>query len=213
LGFLRICYVSQCCRNQFIRARFLCLFCLLSLSLPLSAQQKLHPVFHFNRLTTSDGLSSNNVLSRALRDSRGYLWIGMGNGLSRYDGYGFTIYRNALDDSTSISSSMIFMVKEDSKHRLWVGSWDAGLSLYDPTRDWDALPATCARTITEPQSPSPGLFLGHFQPLFTPDALHTLVVHMPALTSQQCRHLLVSIAVVRAKFAQTRGEESETLFH
>jgi ligand-binding sensor domain-containing protein len=135
LGFLRICYVSQCCRNQFIRAGFLCLFCLLSLSLPLSAQQKLLPVFHFNRLTTADGLSSNNTLSRALRDSRGYLWIGTGNGLSRYDGYGFKIYRNVLDDSTSISSSMIFAVKEDSKHRLWVGSWDAGLSLYDPTRD------------------------------------------------------------------------------
>ena len=69
------------------------------------------------------------------RDSKGFVWIGTANGLSRYDGYGFKTYRNILNDSSSISSSMIFMVKEDSRHRLWVGTFDAGLSLYDPLRD------------------------------------------------------------------------------
>ena len=69
------------------------------------------------------------------RDSKGFVWIGTANGLSRYDGYSFKTYRNILNDSSSISSSMIFMVKEDSRHRLWVGTYDAGLSLYDPVRD------------------------------------------------------------------------------
>ncbi len=101
----------------------------------LSAQEKLLPVFHFNRLTTAEGLPSNNILSSVVRDSKGFVWIGTANGLSRYDGYGFKTYRNVPNDSTSLSSSMIMMVKEDSKHRLWVGTWDAGLSLYDPVRD------------------------------------------------------------------------------
>jgi signal transduction histidine kinase/DNA-binding response OmpR family regulator/ligand-binding sensor domain-containing protein len=112
-----------------------CLFLSFSLSPPVSAQRKLLPVYHFNRLTTAEGLASNNALSRALRDSKGYVWVGTGNGLSRFDGYGFKNYRNSLNDSTSISSNMIFMVIEDRKHRLWVGSWDAGSSLYDPVHD------------------------------------------------------------------------------
>jgi ligand-binding sensor domain-containing protein len=102
---------------------------------PAAAQEKLLPVFHFNRLTTADGLPSNNILSGAVRDSKGFVWVGTGNGLSRYDGYGFKTYRNLPNDSSSLSSNMIMMVKEDSKHRLWVGTYDAGLSLYDPSRD------------------------------------------------------------------------------
>ncbi len=101
----------------------------------LPAQDRLLPVFHFNHLTTADGMSSDNILSRVCRDSKGFVWIGTGNGLSRYDGYSFKTYRNILNDSSSISSSMIFAVKEDSRHRLWVGTYDAGLSLYDPVRD------------------------------------------------------------------------------
>ncbi len=100
----------------------------------LSAQNKLLPVFHFNQLTTADGLPTNNIFG-VVRDSKGFVWIGTGNGLSRYDGYGCKTYRNVLNDSSSIASNMIIMVREDSKHRLWVGTWDAGLSLYDPGRD------------------------------------------------------------------------------
>jgi ligand-binding sensor domain-containing protein len=101
----------------------------------LPAQEKLLPVLHFNHLTANDGLPSNNINCAVVRDSKGFVWIGTGNGLSRYDGYGFKTYFNQPNDSTSLSSSMINMLKEDSKHRLWVGTWDAGLSLYDPGRD------------------------------------------------------------------------------
>ena len=82
--------------------------------------------------TDSRRTTSSTALSR---DSRGFVWVGSGSGLARYDGYGFKTYRNLLNDSSSISSSMVMVVKEDSKHHLWVGTWDAGLSLYDPGRD------------------------------------------------------------------------------
>ncbi|MBP1658183.1 MAG: Signal transduction histidine kinase [Bacteroidetes bacterium] len=112
----------------------LSLLLLVACSHPLASQDKLLPVLHFNHLTTADGLPTNNIFG-VVRDSKGFVWIGTGNGLSRYDGYGFKTYRNVLNDSSSIASSMIMVVKEDSKHRLWVGTWDAGLSLYDPRRD------------------------------------------------------------------------------
>ena len=103
-------------------------------TLPLLAQEQLLPVFHFNHLTTADGLPTNNIFG-VVRDSKGFVWVGTGNGLARYDGYSFKTYRNVPNDSTSLPSSMIMMVKEDSKHRLWLGTWDAGLSLYDSGRD------------------------------------------------------------------------------
>ncbi len=98
------------------------------------SQNKLLPVLHFNHLTTADGLPTNNIFGVS-RDSKGFVWVGSGSGLARYDGYGFKTYRNLLNDSSSISSSMVTGAKEDSKHRLWVSTWDAGLSLYDPGRD------------------------------------------------------------------------------
>lgn len=112
---------------------FLILTVLLFSQLP--ARDRLLPVLHFNRLTTADGLPTDNLLSRALRDSKGYVWVGTGYGLTRFDGYDFKTYRNIQNDSSSLSSNMIVMVKEDSRHRIWVGTWDAGLSLFDPGGD------------------------------------------------------------------------------
>jgi signal transduction histidine kinase/DNA-binding response OmpR family regulator/ligand-binding sensor domain-containing protein len=124
-----------CNFSSLLRGGTIFILLLLAACQPAVAQEKLLPVFHFNHLTTADGLPTNNVLSRVCRDSKGFVWIGTANGLSRYDGYSFKTYRNILNDSSSISSSMIFMVKEDSRHRLWVGTYDAGLSIYDPVRD------------------------------------------------------------------------------
>jgi hypothetical protein len=38
--------------------------------------------------TTDDGLPSN-LISRIVRDSRGFLWFGIRRGLARFDGYNF----------------------------------------------------------------------------------------------------------------------------
>ena len=104
-------------------------------STPPAAQDKLLPVFHFNRLTTADGLPKDDQNTRIYRDRKGFVWIGMEKGLSRYDGYGFKHYLHLPDDSTSLSSNTIIMLTEDREQRFWIGTWDAGLSLYDPVRD------------------------------------------------------------------------------
>ena len=101
----------------------------------LHAQERLLPVLHFNRLTTANGLPSNSMRSPVVRDHNGYVWVGTVNGLARWDGYGCRVYRNDPNDSSSISSNTIMGLMEDSRQRLWVGTWESGFSLYDPDGD------------------------------------------------------------------------------
>jgi ligand-binding sensor domain-containing protein len=98
---------------------------------PVVAQDQLLPVYHFQRL---DGYRET-VTSRIVRDSLGLVWIGTENGLLRYDGYGFKEYRNDPGDPRSVSSSRIHSLLVDRKGRLWVGTMEHGLSLYDRSRD------------------------------------------------------------------------------
>ena len=99
----------------------------------LDAQEGLFPVLHFNHLPT--GLCGSGMRSRVVRDDRGFIWLGTENGLERYDGYGFREYHNIPDDPRSISSNSIMSLLVDTKHRLWVGTYETGLSLYDAASD------------------------------------------------------------------------------
>ncbi len=75
----------------------------------------------FKHLTTADGLSNNQVTD-ILQDHHGFLWIATNNGLSRYDGYAFQVYRHSFGDPQGLKSSAINSLFLDSKDRLWVGT-------------------------------------------------------------------------------------------
>ena len=102
---------------------------------PISAQDKLLPVFHFNHLTTADGLPSNEIRSNVVTDRQGFIWIGTVLGLARYDGYSCKVYRHIPGDPHSLSSDGIMSLALDRRGFLWVGTWDTGLSLYDAPND------------------------------------------------------------------------------
>lgn len=87
----------------------------------------------FNHLTVENGLSHNAVLAIA-QDSRGFMWYGTGNGLSRYDGHRFRIYKTNPADTSSIISNNIISLLSDSRHTLWIGG-SGGLNKYDPKKD------------------------------------------------------------------------------
>ena len=89
--------------------------------------------FQFSHLTTDDGLSNSQVVS-ILQDYRGFMWFGTYNGLNRYDGTNFVVYRNIESDSTSILGSLSKSIYEDPQKRLYIGTFD-GLCLYN--RDLD----------------------------------------------------------------------------
>lgn len=88
------------------------------------------PSPYFERITTQNGLSNNQV-NCILQDKRGFLWIGTNDGLNRYDGNHFLIFRNRPGDSTSLSGNMITDLVEDKEGILWIATSDGGISRYD----------------------------------------------------------------------------------
>jgi len=71
-------------------------------------------------LDISDGLSNNSVTT-IYQDSDGFMWFGTYDGLNRYDGYNFKIYRNKINDKNSLAFNTIYNIEGDSKKNIWVG--------------------------------------------------------------------------------------------
>jgi len=92
-----------------------------------------HPL-RLGSLTVEQGLSQSSVFC-TLQDRRGFLWFGTEDGLNRYDGYSFRIFRPDVNDPRSISSNFILSLAEDPRGRIWVGTSGGGLNMYDPERE------------------------------------------------------------------------------
>jgi len=101
----------------------------------------------FEHLTIEDGLSQNAGLA-IFQDSRGYLWIGTQDGLNRYNGYEFRVFKHDPDDPTTLSHNSILAMGEDKNGSLWIGTWGGGLNRYDPSTE------TFICYLTDPEDPS-----------------------------------------------------------
>jgi signal transduction histidine kinase/ligand-binding sensor domain-containing protein/DNA-binding response OmpR family regulator len=88
----------------------------------------------FTSLTTKEGLSSNSV-NAILKDHLGLIWFATVDGLNKFDGTQFTVYRNKPGDHASLQSNEILSIYEDKKGNLWVGTGGGSLSLYDRQND------------------------------------------------------------------------------
>ena len=91
-------------------------------------QGKIIPELLFDRFTSKDGLPDNRI--RAIfQDSRGFLWLGTMNGLSKYDGYTFKNYYKT-NDAGSISGNWTNSICEDGSGNFWIGTI-SGLNLFN----------------------------------------------------------------------------------
>lgn len=109
-----------------LRAIFIFLF-LCVLSAPLKGLARTARFFSDPKMVTS----SYNAITM---DKEGFIWIGTNNGLIRFDGNNYDIYKHDDNDPGSISDNRVLNILADSKGRIWVGTAN-GLNLYDPLLD------------------------------------------------------------------------------
>lgn len=81
---------------------------------------------NFQNINIEDGLSQS-LAEYIYQDSFGYMWIGTNDGLNRYNGNEFKVYKNIKNDKNSISNNSISSIVEDNYKNLWVGT-DDGLN-------------------------------------------------------------------------------------
>lgn len=109
---------------------FICsILCFLFAPFILSQQREIN----FERISIEQGLSQSTVHS-IIQDKQGFIWIATEDGLNRYDGYNFNIYRNNRDDLTSIVNNQIRVLLQDQKGTIWAGTGE-GLSALSLTYD------------------------------------------------------------------------------
>jgi len=87
----------------------------------------------FTHLTTNDGLSQGYVTA-ILQDRRGFMWFATRDGLNRYDGNAFLVYKHNPTDPGSLSSNFIEDLVEDDHGYLWI-STNNGVNKFDPINE------------------------------------------------------------------------------
>ncbi len=88
----------------------------------------------FEHVSVEQGLS-NYAVTKIAQDQQGFLWIATEDGLNKYDGYTFTIYKPDPADSNSLPSRFVQMVYADRAGNVYVGAGYDGLRRYNPDTD------------------------------------------------------------------------------
>ncbi|MEP6684035.1 MAG: two-component regulator propeller domain-containing protein [Parafilimonas sp.] len=89
--------------------------------------------YYFRNYQVNDGVSSNTITC-IMQDSKGFMWFGTRNGLNRFDGSSFKIFRNDINDPQSIGSNSILCLYEDKNEHTWVGTYK-GVYVYNAVNE------------------------------------------------------------------------------
>lgn len=92
---------------------------------------------HFTHYTTEHGLSQASIYS-IFQDKKGFLWFGSWDGLNRFDGYTFTVFRPTIHQQGSLQGSRVNSIIEDSSALIWVGTYEALNSFNYATNSFEA---------------------------------------------------------------------------
>lgn len=109
--------------------RLLYLFLLIPCA--LFAQSTIHRTAKgWQELTISDGLSQGMIFDLE-QDHHGFIWVATKDGLNRYDGHNFTVFTHDPYNAFSISDNACSALMTDRNGRLWIGTFNQGLNLFD----------------------------------------------------------------------------------
>ncbi len=85
----------------------------------------------FSQIGIENGLSQS-VIHCILQDRQGFMWFGTQDGLNRYDGHSFRVFRSDPGDFYGLNDIWINVLFEDSRGNIWIGTRQGGLNRYDP---------------------------------------------------------------------------------
>ena len=90
--------------------------------------------FQMKKFGFGEGLSNNEVTA-IIQDQRGFMWIGTRDGLNRFDGNEFKLYKENSEPGYRLSSSSVEDLFEDSRGNIWIGTKTGGVDRYDPATE------------------------------------------------------------------------------
>ena len=114
--------------------RKVCLLFIIGLFASIAKAANLLPDPNYISYKTENGLS-NDIIMSITQDSDGYMWFGTEDGLSRFDGYNFKVYRYAPNSPDGLPGKQVQSLLVDSNNNLWVGTETGGLGLYNKVTD------------------------------------------------------------------------------
>jgi len=89
---------------------------------------------NFKHISVEQGLSNGTVYSIA-QGKKGFMWFGTPDGLNKFDGYDFIVYKNNALNPLSISDNNAGNIFIDKSGIIWIGTWGGGLNKFDPETD------------------------------------------------------------------------------
>lgn len=117
-----------CARSNFVLKIYSDKFLCILLSLLFLVEKVVANEVPVQYLGIEKGLSNNNVTC-IFKDHYGFMWFGTFQGLNRYDGYDFKVFKNKLEDTTSLANNYVSAIAEDQDNNMWVGT-PHGISIY-----------------------------------------------------------------------------------
>lgn len=116
------------------RCRFVPWLCALALLLACPVGATIEPGdLRFRRLDQENGLSQGSVLAFA-QDRHGFVWMGTQDGLNRFDGFDFRVFRPDSRTPGSLSNNWVGALAVDAGGELWIGT-ESGLNRWLPAQE------------------------------------------------------------------------------
>jgi len=114
---------------------FLILVVIVITVIPVSKAFSQDNTYRFDKITSENikiekGLSVNSV-NCILQDTKGYMWFGTWDGLNKFDGYTFTVYKaDEVEKDNGLSNQTIHALFQDKEGNIWIGT-EEGLNKFE----------------------------------------------------------------------------------
>ncbi len=132
------------------------LFAILTLILFFNKEDVYSQSYYFKHYQVENGLSNNTVLC-SIQDNHGFMWFGTKDGLNRFDGYSFKVFRHDADDKQSIVENYVRGLYKDDSGYIYAGTSN-GVSRYNEVQENFTTIVTTNNSVREMATDTAGNF-------------------------------------------------------